>query len=408
MIMGFWQRIFSSLKIRNYRLYFIGQAVSLSGTWMQIIAQSWLVLQLTGSGTAVGIATAFQFLPMLFLGPWGGLIADRFPKKKILYITDTLSAILALVLGVLVLSGLIKVWMVYILALFLGLINIVDNPTRQTFVSEMVDRENLSNAITLNSIEMNLARVVGPALAGALIVSVGLGLCFIINSLTFAATIIALLMMNGKELHLLPLAQKAKGQLREGFKYVMATPVIRNTLLMIAVIGTLTYEFSVSLALLAQFVFNGDAAIYGLLTSAMGAGSIIGGLVVASRRKTGPGTLIAVAFLLGVFIFASAMAPVLWVALLLLAVSGFFSIYFISTGNATLQLESLPQMRGRVMALWGVVFLGSAPIGGPIVGWVGEYIGPRWGLGIGGIAAMVAAGIGALLLRNKTIKIAPD
>ena len=250
-----------------------------------------------------------------------------------------------------------------------------------------------------------MARVIGPALAGILIVFVGIGLCFIVNALTYIAVIVALFLMNEEELNSSPLIRKAKGQLIEGFKYVMSSPVIRNTLIMIAIIGTLTYEFSVSIALLAESAFHGDAGTFGLLTSAMGVGSIVGGLVVANLRKTTPRTLVVVAFFFGVFIFAAAMAPVLWMAVFLLVISGFFSIYFTSLGNTTLQLESIPQMRGRVMALWAVVFLGSAPIGGPIVGWIGEYAGPRWSLAVGGVAAIVAAGIGAVNLKKQAIKI---
>lgn len=372
---------------------------------MQIIGQSWLVLQLTGSGTALGMVTAFQFLPVLFLGPWGGLIADRFPKKKILYFTQVASLILALILGVIVISGLVKIWMVYVLAILLGFVSVIEGPARQTFISEMVSEKDLSNAITLNSTEINMARVIGPALAGILIVFVGIGLCFIVNALTYIAVIVALFLMNEEELNSSPLIRKAKGQLIEGFKYVMSSPVIRNTLIMIAIIGTLTYEFSVSIALLAESAFHGDAGTFGLLTSAMGVGSIVGGLVVANLRKTTPRTLVVVAFFFGVFIFAAAMAPVLWMAVFLLVISGFFSIYFTSLGNTTLQLESIPQMRGRVMALWAVVFLGSAPIGGPIVGWIGEYAGPRWSLAVGGVAAIVAAGIGAVNLKKQAIKI---
>ena len=283
--MGLGKKTFSSLKIRNYRLYFVGQAISLSGTWMQTIGQSWLVLQLTHSGTALGFVVALQFLPILFLGPWGGLIADRFPKRKILYFTQSISGVLALILGILVITGSVKVWMVYILALLLGLVNVFDNPTRQTFVIEMVDKKKLQNAIALNTFEINVARVVGPALAGALIVSAGLGMCFIINAISYIAVIIALHMMNDKELYRSPLVEKAKGQLMEGFRYVRSNPIILNTLIMMAIIGTLTYEFNVSLPLFAEFTFHGNAGTYAMLTSALGVGSIIGGLFLAGRRK---------------------------------------------------------------------------------------------------------------------------
>ena len=394
-------KTFASLKIRNYRLYFIGQAISLSGTWMQTIGQTWLVLQITKSGTALGLAAALQFLPVLFLGPWGGLIADRFSKRKILYFTQSAAGILALILGLLVIFGHVQVWMVYILAFGLGMVSVIDNPARQTFIHEMVDEKHLPNAIALNVIEINVARVLGPALAGILIVSAGLGLCFIINAVSYVAVLIALYVMSTKELHITPLVEKAKGQLKEGFKYVMSSPVIRDTLIMMAIIGTLTYEFTVSLPLLAQFAFHGNAGTYAAFTSAMGVGSIIGGLLIANRRKTTPRTLVIVAFLFGLFVLAASFAPTFVLAIVLLVTVGFFSVYFTSLGNITLQLESSPEMRGRVMALWAVAFLGSTPIGGPIVGWVGEYAGPRWALALGGFAAVLAAIIGARNLRRQ-------
>jgi MFS family permease len=394
-------KTFASLKIRNYRLYFIGQAISLSGTWMQTIGQTWLVLQITKSGTALGLAAALQFLPVLFLGPWGGLIADRFSKRKILYFTQTAAGILALILGLLVIFGHVQVWMVYILAFALGMVSVVDNPARQTFVHEMVDEKHLPNAIALNTIEINIARVVGPALAGILIVSAGIGTCFIINAISYIAVIVALYMMREKDLHVSALVEKAKGQLKEGFKYVMSSPVIRDTLIMMAIIGTLTYEFTVSLPLLAQFAFHGNAGTYATLTSAMGVGSIIGGFIIASRRKTTPRTLVFVAFLFGLFVLGASFAPTLALAIALLVAVGFFSVYFTSLGNITLQLESAPEMRGRVMALWSVAFLGSTPIGGPIVGWVGEYAGSRWALALGGFAAVFAAFVGARNLRKQ-------
>ena len=371
------------------------------GTWMQTIGQTWLVLQLTKSGTQLGIVAALQFLPVLFLGAYGGLIADRFSKRKILYFTQSVAGILALILGLLVIFGNVQVWMIYVLALCLGLVNVIDNPARQTFVHEMVDENHLPNAIALNTIEINVARVLGPAVAGILIVSAGLGLCFIINAVSYIAVLVALYMMREKDLHITPLVEKAKGQLREGFKYVMSSPVIRDTLIMMAIIGTLTYEFTVSLPLMAQFAFHGNAATYAWLTSATGVGSIIGGLMIASRRRAKPRGLVIVAFLFGLFVLGASFAPTLALAIGLLVVVGFFSVYFTSLGNITLQLESEPEMRGRVMALWAVAFLGSTPIGGPIIGWIGEYAGPRWALAVGGFAAVFAAFVGARNLRKQ-------
>ncbi len=395
------RQTFSSLKIRNYRLYFIGQAISLIGTWMQTIGQSWLVLKLTGSGTALGLVAAFQFLPILLLGPWGGVIADRFSKRKLLYFTQTASGILALILGILVATNSVQLWMVYTLALALGLVNTIDNPTRQVFVTEMVGKDHLSNALSLNSVEINLARVIGPAIAGALIATIGLAPCFIINAASYIPVVIVLFLMRKNELHHSPLAARVKGQLLEGFKYIKSSPLLRTILLMMAIIGTLTYEFTVILPLFAQFTFHGNAGTYALLTSSVGLGSALGGLFIASRRKIAPFMLVNAAFLFGIVILLTAIAPNLILAILALVLVGIFSINFLSLGNTMLQLESAPVMRGRIMALWTVAFLGSTPIGGPIIGLIGEHAGPRWGLAVGGAAAIIAAAIGALTLKKN-------
>ena len=255
---------FSSLYVRNYRLYYIGQIISTSGTFMQSVAQAWLVLQLTNSGTALGVATALQYVPILFLGPYGGVIADRFPKRKILYLTQSISGVLALILGILVITGLVKVWMVYILAFGLGMVNAFDNPTRQTFYIELVGPDNLRNAVTLYSTLVNLARIIGPALAAVLIAVFGLAPCFILNGVSYLAVVIMLAMMRANELLTTPPVPVSKGQLREGFKYVISTPVLGSMLLVMAIIGTLTYEFQVSLPLIAQFTFKGNASSYAL------------------------------------------------------------------------------------------------------------------------------------------------
>ena len=255
---------FSSLYVRNYRLYYIGQIISTSGTFMQTVAQAWLVLKLTNSGTALGITSALQYVPVLFLGPYGGVIADRISKRKILYFTQSISGILALILGVLVVTGLVKVWMVYILAFSLGMVNVFDNPTRQTFYIELVGPDNLRNAVTLYSTLVNLARIIGPAIAAALIAAFGLAPCFIINGISYAAVVIMLGMMRVNELLVTPPVPRAKGQIQEGFKYVFSTPVLGSTLLVMAIIGTLTYEFQVSLPLIAQFTFHGNASSYAL------------------------------------------------------------------------------------------------------------------------------------------------
>ncbi|MDP3772249.1 MAG: MFS transporter [bacterium] len=402
-IIAFGHQTFSSLKVRNYRLYFIGQAVSLCGTWMQTIGQAWLVLKITGSGTALGVITALQFLPILIFGPFGGVIADRFPKRKILYFTQSLSGILALILGILVMTDTVQLWMVGVLALCLGMVNAIDNPTRQTFVLEMVDTEQLGNAVSLNSMEINLTRVIGPTIAGILIAGVGLAWCFMINAFSYVGVLGALILMHERELSPPPRVTRIRGQLMEGFRYIAATPLLRNTLLMMAVIGTLAYEFIVSLPLLAEFTFHAGPHGYAALTGAMGLGSVLGGLFFTARRHTAsPRLLIRAAMLLGGAMLLAAIAPNYTLAIIALVLIGIFSINFTSLGNVLLQVESAPEMRGRVMALWTVAFLGSTPIGGPIIGWIGEHQGPRWGIALGGLAAMAAAGLGAMTIGKAS------
>lgn len=396
----FSRETFSSLFIRNYRLYYLGQIISTSGTFMQTVAQAWLVLKLTNSGAALGITAALQNMPILFLGPYGGVIADRISKRKILYFTQSIAGLLALILGTLVATGLVRVWMVYILAFCLGIVNVFDNPTRQTFYIELVGPDHLRNAVTLYSILINLARIIGPAIAGALIAAVGLAPCFIINGISYAAVVIMLSMMRAGELHPTPPVPRAKGQLLEGFKYVVSTPLLGSTLLMMAIIGTLTFEFQVSLPLIAQFTFKGDARSYAFLTASMGFGAAIGGIFFASRKGIVPYKLVSATLLFGLAVLAAAFMPSLLLTGLVMVIVGICSINFSSLGNSTLQLSSSPQMRGRVMSLWTVAFLGSTTIGGPIVGWFAETAGARWGLALGGLAALIAAALGAVTLRN--------
>jgi MFS family permease len=394
-------RTFSALTIRNYRLWVVGQGISLSGTWMQTVAQGLLVLQLTGSGTALGLVTALQTIPVLLFGPWGGVVADRLPKRRILYVTQAVSAALGLLLGTLVATGAIRIEMVYLIALCLGVVSAVDNPTRQTFVVEMVGKDELVNAVSLNSTEINLARVIGPAIAGVLIASVGLAACFLINGLSFLAVLAVLMAMRAEELRPTPLAAQMTGQLHQGFQYVRASPVIRTILVMMAVIGTFTYEFSVSLPLFAEVTFRQGPATYAAMTAAMGLGAVGGGLYTASRGIGSPQRLTVAALLFGATVLLAAVAPTLPLALLALVAVGFCSIGFTSLGNATLQLASSAEMRGRVMALWTVAFLGSTPIGGPVIGAIGEHVGPRWALALGGVAAVLAAALSAGVFRRQ-------
>jgi MFS family permease len=392
---------FESLRIRNFRYYFAGQATSLVGTWMQSTAQAWLVLQLTGSGVDLGVVVALQTLPILVLGPVGGAIADRFGKYRILFWTQGLAGVQAAALGAVVLSGAARLWMVYVLAVVLGFINMVDNPTRQTFVGEMVGPDHLRNAVTLNSVMVNLARAVGPAIGGALIAGVGTGWCFVINSASFVFVLWALRAMRQEELSPAPRAGRSRGQLREGFRYVARTPILRDSLLMMGLIGMLAYEFQVSLPLIARYTFHGNSETYGTLTAFMGAGAVVGGLYAASRRRGGRGALIRTALVFGAVIGVAAAAPTELAEKVALLAVGAGSVTFLSLGNSTLQLASEPSMRGRVMSLWSVAFLGSTPIGGPVVGWVGAHAGPRWALGVGAAAAVTAGALAWLSLRRQ-------
>ncbi|TSC86118.1 MAG: major facilitator transporter [Parcubacteria group bacterium Gr01-1014_8] len=397
----FFGRIFASLAIRNYRLYFIGQAVSLSGTWMQLIALGWLALQVTGSGSKLGLIVATQFFPLLVFGVWGGVVADRFDKRKILLLTQAALGILALCMSVLVYAGTMRTWMLFVFAFVWGLIRIFDNPTRQTFVSEMVDAKHLNNAVSLNSTVNNLARAVGPSIGGILIATAGIAFCFLFNAFTYVAVIWMLFLMKEKELHRSPPIGTRSGQLRAGFRYVQSMPRIRGILIMIAVIGTFAYEFQISLPIFAEQTFLSDVSAYAALMSAFGIGSVIGGLYAASRHTVAPHLFVIFGLLFGISIIGTALAPTLVSAIGGMILVGLFSINMSSSANTMVQLESVPEMRGRVMALWTMAITGSTLLGGPLVGWIGEYVGARWGLAIGGIATIVAIVGGSFRLLKK-------
>jgi len=399
------ERTFSSLRIRNYRYYFAGQSLSLIGTWMQSITQSWLVYTRTHSGFDVGLIVALQTLPILLFGPIGGTIADRFGKYRILFYTQGLAGLQALILAGLDLTGHLQLWEMFTIAASLGFINMVDNPTRQTFVGEMVGRDQLANAVTLNSVMVNVARAIGPAVAGVLIATVGSGWCFLINAGSFAFVLVSLRAMHKDELFPTPRVPRMRGQIREGFRYVGRTPLLRDALIMMAVVGCLTYEFQTTLPLITGNTFHGDARVYGLLTACMGIGAVVGGLIAAGRRRGGPRRLVNTAALFGVVVLVAALAPSLWMEGVVLLFVGACSVTFLSLGNSTLQLGSDPAMRGRVMSLWSVAFLGSTPIGGPLVGFIGNTLGARYALGVGGLAALAAAAYGLLVIRRQHLAV---
>jgi MFS family permease len=380
---------FASLSTRNYRLFFTGQLVSVSGTWMQTVAQSFLVLQLTHSGTALGLTTAARFAPMFLFGPWGGVIADRLDKRRVLYVTQASAGLLAAAFAILVGTHVINLPIVYLLATALGFVNVFDSPARQSFISELVPGAQLSNAVTLNSVMVNMARIFGAAFGGVIAAGLGLALCFGLNALSFAAVLTTLAMMSSAEFRRAPRPRRERGQLREGLRYVRSTPQLALPLMMIAVIGTLAWEFQVSLPLVAADTFHGGAATYGAMTSVMGAGAVVGGLVSASRGRVRMQGLSIAAIGWGIAITAAALAPTLAVMFVVLLFVGYGSITFNSYAKTALQLAAAPHMRGRVMALWGLAWMGSTPIGGPIVGWVGEVLGARWSLLIGGVPTLV-------------------
>lgn len=385
------RRTFSALSVRNFRLYFGGQVISVSGAWMQRVAQSWLVLEMTDSGAVVGALTAVQFLPILLFATAGGLVADRMDKRRLLFVTQSLAATIALTLGTLVLTGVVEIWMVFLLALALGLVGSVDNPTRQAFVMEMVGRSKLANAVALNQVLVNSARIAGPAVGGLLIVTVGIGWCFVLNAFSYLFFITAIKLMHSEDFDRVDPERKDRGQVREAIRYVSKHPVLRSTLVMSAIIGLFAYEFEVVLPLLARFTFGGDADTFGALFAAMGVGAVLGGLLVANRGRASPRAIVYAALAMGTAIGLTALAPNVWVAYPTLFCVGVCSSAFLTLSNSVLQLESSPQMRGRVVGMRATAILGARPLGAPIVGFIGEHLGPRFALGLGAAAAIGVA-----------------
>jgi MFS family permease len=382
---------FNSLEVPNYRRYFLGQLISLSGTWMQTVAAVWVVLTLTGSGVAVGLTTALQFLPMLLIGAWGGLLADRIPKRRLLITTQALMAIPAIGLFAVTATGLVTPWMVYLAVFAMGSVNAIDNPTRQSFVIEMVGPDRVVNAVSLNSVIVQAARIVGPALAGILIATVGVVPCFGLNALTFVAMILALWRMDPERLHAAPPARREPGAIRAGLRYVLRTPELMVPLALMALVGTLGFNFQVVLPLLAKFSFEAGAMTYAILVSAMAVGSIVGALVNGHRGRTGPRLIAGGALAFGVAALAAALMPSLAFEVPALMLLGAASVTFAATINSTLQLAVSPEMRGRVMALYSVVFLGSTPIGGPLAGWLAQSFDPRVALLLAAASGLFAA-----------------
>ncbi len=387
------RRSLSSLEIPNYRRYFGGQIVSLSGNWMQMVAEMWLILELTGSGVAVGVTVALQFLPILLFGAWGGVLADRWPKRSLLIVTQSAMAVPALALFGLAVTGVVEPWMVFGLVFVRGAVNAVDNPTRQSFVIEMVGADQVVNAVGLNSVLIHSARILGPAGAGILIATLGVAPCFLINAATFAAMIVALRGMDPSRLSTPGSDGRERDGVRAALRYMRGEPSLLIPLAMMAVVGTLAFNFQVLLPLLGRFTFDGGAGAYTALAVAMAIGSVAGALATGARGRVSEHLIAGSAVAFGLFALLAAIAPTLPLEMIALVPLGAVSVTFAAGINSTLQLGADPLMRGRVMALYSVVFLGSTPIGAPIVGWLAEVAGPRSGLVVAGIAA-IAAGIG--------------
>jgi MFS family permease len=395
--------MFASLRVRNYRLFASGQVVSLSGTWMQRVAQDWLVLNLShNSGTAIGLTTGLQFAPVLLFGLYGGVIADRYNKRRVLIITQITAGLLALALGLLDLTGAVVLWHVYVLAFALGIATAIDSPVRQSFVTELVGPSLLPNAISLNSATFNTARVLGPASAGLLIAAAGTSWVFLINASSFVAVLVGLMAMRDSELFVGKPAARRKGAMREGLAYVRRRPELMAITGLVGVIGTLGFNFQLTSALLTKNTFHHGAGSYGLISAVYAFGSLLGALASARRGRAARRRLVFVAAAsYGVIEIVAGLMPTYWTFFALLVPFGFATLTFSTAANTTVQLSAAPAMRGRVMAVYLIVFMGGTPIGSPFIGWIAEVAGPRWSLITGGIASAVAAVVAAAYLARR-------
>ncbi len=396
---------FRSLRVYNYRLWAGGSFVSNVGTWMQRIAQDWLVLtQLTDhSASAVGITMGLQFAPPILFLPWTGLAADYFDQRKLMLVTQALMGLLALALGVLTITGVVQLWHVYVFAFLFGTVAAFDAPVRQTYVSALVGEKDLANAVALNSMTFNGARMLGPAAAGILIAGVGTGWAFLLNGLSFIAVLLSILFLRRRELRPSARTQPTKSSFADGFLYVWRRPDLRANMIMLFIIGTFGMNFAIFIATMAVKVFHADANGFGLLTSLMAVGTIIGGVMAAARERPYFNHLVVGAGLFGVGCTLAALAPNFWLFGAALTLVGIASLTFLNSTNALLQLTTEPAMRGRVMAIRMAIAMGGTPLGAPIVGWVADHAGPRWATAIGAVAGILAALVGVAYL----MKIAP-
>jgi predicted MFS family arabinose efflux permease len=396
------RRTFRSFSSRNFRLFFAGQVVSASGTWMQRVGQAWLVLDITGSGAALGAVTAVQHFPILALSLWGGGLADRFDKRRLLIVTQSAAGLLALALFALTALDVVELWMVIVLALMLGGIDAVDRPARLTFVGETVKPADLVNAVSLNTVIMNAAKAIGPSIAGFLIASVGVAVTFLVNGLSFIAVVLTLVATRTVDLmrpdHVD--GHEAPG-LRSAVREIGRAPTLAATLVLMAVVGTVAYEWQVILPLFASNSFDGDARTFGLMFSAIGIGAVGGGLFVANTTGVTPAALLRWTAVFGVALVVTSTMPVLWSALVALVVVGAFSSVIRAQSATLVQLSARPRLRGRAMALLAMAFAGTTPIGGPLVGIGGETIGVRQTMAASGTVTVVATAVTARYLRRR-------
>jgi MFS family permease len=400
-IAGATRETFRSLHVPNFRKFFVGQLISQVGNWLTLIAQTLLVLHLTNkSGVAVGVLAACQFAPVLFLGAWAGLVADRSDKRKLLVIVQVIAMAQSFALAALAFSGHPPVWSIDLVAVIGGCTVAFDNPARRAFVVEMVGDEDVSNAVSLNSALMTSARIIGPAFAGLLVILTGYGWCFTLDALSYIAVIVAFLKMNPAEIRLPPVTERARRQIRAGLRYVRTVPDLWIPLLMMAVVGTLSFNFQVVLSLFVEKTFHGGNGMFTLLFSTTAVGSLMGALSTARRRTIETRDVIIASTAFGIAMFVLAASPSLAIAFPLGIALGFTSISFMTASTAIVNLRSAPEMRGRVLALQAIVFLGSTPIGGPLLGVVCDAYGARAGLIIGGAAALGAALFGILVVRR--------
>lgn len=377
--------------MRDFRIYFIGHFVSVAGLWMQRIAQSWLVLELTGSGAAMGMVTALQFVPIWFVAPFGGLIADRVSRKLVLLTTNMSAGAIALTLGLLVTTGRVELWMIFVLAILLGVVGAIDNPTRQAFINEIVGPERLTNAIGLNMVLVNIARIVGPALAGFLIVSVGIGACFLVDAGTYVGMIVALLLIRTGRRRDSRAVVRMTGQIREGLRYAWRHRELRTPLLMLTAISALAYQFEVTVPLLAKYTFDGSADLFGIMFAFMGVGAAAGGMYSAARVRRPARSLSNMMIWGSVALAICGLAPNLTVAMLGLVAVGAIMTAFLVEANSAVQLASPGDLLGRVLGIHALALLGVRPLFSPLMGWIGETAGPRIPFILGSVAALTTA-----------------